>query len=159
MNKGGSQMKIIEYETQYQDAILEISLEWLNKYDILEEVDIEMLKYPERILEKDGHIFLAQEEDGEISGMVMLENHGESCEVLKFGVREIYQGRGIGRKLMREAIHAAKAEGKKKLTLCSNHQLSSALHLYQEIGFCYVDRVSSCFVMSDVFMEMDLGLK
>lgn len=152
-------MKIIEYETKYQDAILEISLEWLNKYDVLEEVDIEMLKYPERILEKDGHIFLAQEEDGEISGMVMLENHGESCEVLKFGVREIYQGKGIGRKLLSAAIHAARAEEKKKLTLCSNHQLSSALHLYQEMGFCYVESMPSCFVMSDVFMELDLGPK
>lgn len=152
-------MKIIEYETKYQDAILEISLEWLNKYDVLEEVDIEMLKYPERILGKNGHIFLAQEEDGEISGMVMLENHGESCEVLKFGVREIYQGRGIGRKLLSAAIHAARAEEKKKLTLCSNHQLSSALHLYQEMGFCYVENMPSCFVMSDVFMELDLGPK
>ncbi len=150
-------MKIIEYEPQHQQTILNISLEWLNRYNVLEEVDIEMLTHPERILKTKGHIFLAQGEDGEIAGMVMLENRGDSDEVLKFGVLETFQGRGIGRQLMSEAIRAARAEGKKKLTLCSNHQLSAALHLYQEMGFRYIDRVESCFAMSDVFMELNLS--
>lgn len=149
-------MKIIEYQAQYKDAILDISLEWLNKYDVLEEVDFEMLTHPERILDNGGHIFLAQDEDDKILGMVMMEDNGESCELLKFGVREICQGRGVGRQLISEAICMARAEGKQKVTLCSNHQLSAALHLYQEMGFCYVDYVENHFALSDIFMELIL---
>ncbi len=149
-------MKIIEYEPQHQAVILNISLEWLNRYNVLEEIDIEMLTHPERILEAKGHIFLAQEEDGEISGMVMLENRGESYELLKFGVRETCQGKGIGGQLLSQAIRVARDEGKRKLTLCSNHQLSAALYLYEKMGFSYVDCAGSCYAMSDVFMELDL---
>ena len=43
--------KIIQYSPQYKHDLLEISLEWLNKYNILEDVDIQMLTHPEEIIQ------------------------------------------------------------------------------------------------------------
>ena len=41
------QPKIIQYSSQYKKDLLEISLEWLNKYNILEDIDIQMLTHPD----------------------------------------------------------------------------------------------------------------
>ena len=44
-------MKIIPYHAAYQAALPEISLAWLKQYDILEDLDVEMVNHPERILD------------------------------------------------------------------------------------------------------------
>ena len=61
-----------------------------------------------------GRVLLARWGE-EIVGMVMLELQGEGqCELLKFGVKEAYRGRGIGTALMEAALQAARDAGQKK---------------------------------------------
>ena len=52
-------MKIIPYHAAYQAALPEISLAWLKQYDILEDLDVEMVNHPEQILDSGGHVLLA----------------------------------------------------------------------------------------------------
>ena len=134
-------MKIIPYEPVYLPALPEISLAWLKQYDILEDLDVEMVNHPERILDAGGQVLLAVKDvrsadhpAEDVLGMVMLENNGDSGEILKLGVRENARGQGIGRALMEAVLEIAKKEGKHKLTLSSNHQLTSALRLYESKG-------------------------
>ena len=47
-------MKIIPYHAAYQAALPEISLAWLKQYDILEDLDVEMVNHPEQILDSGG---------------------------------------------------------------------------------------------------------
>ena len=48
----------------------------------------------------------------------------------------------------------AKKEGKYKLTLSSNHQLTSALRLYESMGFTYTTCDTPHFELSDIYMEL-----
>lgn len=149
-------MKIIGYTEEYKDVLTEISVEWLKRYDLLEDVDIEMVSNPDRMIEEGGGVFLAQEDDGEIIGMVMVEDQGDVCEILKLGVRESARGRGAGQKLMEAAIEDIRSKGKKKAVLCTNHKLASARHLYENLGFQYVDYEKNHFELSDICMELIL---
>lgn len=149
-------MKIIEFRPEYRAALIDISLEWLKKYDVLEDVDVEMVSHPEKILDCGGHIFLAQTDAGEIVGMIMVENQGDCCELLKLGVRESAQGKGAGKKLIDAAVGIARQEGKKKVVLCSNHKLKAALHLYEKAGFRYTAYAQNHFALSDISMELIL---
>lgn len=149
-------MKIIEYRQEFKPVLLDISLQWLNRYDLLEDIDVEMLTHPEHILDSGGHIFLAEQQDGQIIGMVMLEPRGSSCELLKLGVLESARGQGAGAMLLDAAISCAEEEGFEKITLCSNHQLEAALKLYESRGFWYIDYEERQFQLSDVAMELML---
>lgn len=134
----GRGFTIIDYEDRYKQALEEISLPWLLEYDLLEPVDLEMLAEPHRFLSGGGRVLLARWGE-EIVGMVMLELQGKGqCELLKFGVKEAYRGRGIGTALMEAALQAARDTGQKKAVLTSNHQLREALRLYERFGFKYV---------------------
>ena len=108
-------MKIIPYHAAYQAALPEISLAWLKQYDILEDLDVEMVNHPEQILDSGGHVLLAVNDTlsaahpaQDVLGMVMLENNGDSGEVLKLGVRENARCRGIGSVLMDAVVEIAK---------------------------------------------------
>ena len=137
----GRGFTIIDYEDRYKQALEDISLPWLLEYDLLEPVDLEMLaRWGE-----------------EIVGMVMLELQGKGqCELLKFGVKEAYRGRGIGTALMEAALQAARDAGQKKAVLTSNHQLREALRLYERFGFKYVTYSDKWFQLSDIRMEREL---
>ena len=60
----------------------------------------------------------------------------------------------IGRALMEAVVEIAKKEGKHKLTLSSNHQLTSALRLYESMGFTYTTCDTPHFELSDIYMEL-----
>ena len=110
----GRGFTIIDYEDRYKQALEDISLPWLLEYDLLEPVDLEMLAEPHRFLSGGGRVLLARWGE-EIVGMVMLELQGKGqCELLKFGVKEAYRGRGIGTALMEAALQAARDAGQRK---------------------------------------------
>lgn len=147
---------IIDYEPRYKKALLDISLPWLEGNDILEPADLEQLEHPERVLETGGRIFLAMA-DGEPVGMMMLEVFGEGvAEPFKFGVKEAYRNRGIGKALMRKTIEAAEELGVHTLVLTSHHSLKAALHVYESFGFRYEHHDNVAFALSDIEMKMDL---
>ena len=140
----GRGFTIIDYEDRYKQALEDISLPWLLEYDLLEPVS------------GGGRVLLARWGE-EIVGMVMLELQGKGqCELLKFGVKEAYRGRGIGTALMEAALQAARDAGQKKAVLTSNHQLREALRLYERFGFKYVTYSDKWFQLSDIRMEREL---
>ena len=150
-------IEIVEYDNKYNQELMDISMEWLLKYDLLEDADYIMLRNPkEEVIDKGGHIFFAKL-NGEIVGTVALDRmNEEECEVLKFGVKESAQGNGIGTILMEKLLEVAKEEGYKKVHLCSNHELESALYIYKKLGFEFVPFKDSRFEISDIMMELNL---
>lgn len=147
---------IQDYEDQYRDALLDISLPWLEGNDILEPADIDQLTHPERVLAAGGRIFLAMAE-GKPVGMMMLEPFGDgTAEPFKFGVLEAYRNRGIGKALMEATIDAAQAMGVHTLVLTSHHSLKAALHIYESYGFTYEDHDHVTFELSDIAMRKEL---
>lgn len=147
---------LIDYEPRYKQSLLDISLPWLKENDILEDADFEQLENPERILETGGRIFLARAGE-EIVGMMMLELFGNGvAEPFKFGVKEPWRNRGIGKALMQKTVDTARELGVHTLVLTSHHSLKAALHVYESFGFQYAEHDNVAFALSDIMMKKEL---
>lgn len=150
-------VKIVDYSPEYKHEFLDISMQWLKKYDLLEDMDFVILKNPEEIVRNGGHIFFAQYGGKVIGTVAMAVVDDDVCEILKYGVREEYQGLGAGRLLMERVIFTAREEGRKNLTLTSNHKLEKALKIYESFGFVYAPYEDTKYELSDVKMELELS--
>ena len=147
---------IRDYRDEDKDALMEISLPWLEENDILEPADIEQLSHPERVLSAGGRILMAETEARPV-GMMMLEPFGNGvAEPFKFGVLEPYRNRGMGKALMEATIDAARAMGVHTLVLTSHHSLKAALHIYESYGFRYEEHDHVAFELSDIAMKKEL---
>jgi GNAT superfamily N-acetyltransferase len=148
-------IEIIPYENHYQPVFKQLNLEWLDKYNLTESHDLMVLDDPQgTILDQGGFIWLAKD-DVVIAGTAAIMNEGHGIfELAKMSVSPAYQGRGISKLLIETCIVKAKETGAKKLLLYSNHQLLTALKLYEKYGFRHVEVTDSPFKTADVMMEL-----
>ena len=148
------EIKIVNFEERHLEDFKRISYQWLNKFDLLEPVDIEMLDNPkENIIDKGGYIFMA-EVDGVTAGTLSLGYCDDKVyELLKMGVDEKYQGMGIAALLLKETMKKAKEVNADKVILYTNHLLSPALHLYEKFGFKVLELDKNKYDEADIKME------
>ena len=142
-------------------AFRDLNLAWLNAYFHVEPKDAATLSNPQgTILAPGGEIFVAESENGTVTGCVaLLPMANGSYEVAKMAVAREVQGRGVGRKLLAAAVDWARAQGAKRLYLESNSRLAPALRLYESAGFRHLskeERTVSPYARADVFMELRL---
>ena len=152
-----TKVKIIEYSYQYQQEFKSLNLEWLDKYNLTESHDLMVLDDPQgTILDRGGFIWLAIDNDKLVGSAALMKEHEGEYELAKMAVTATYRGRGISKQLIETCLNKAKEIGAKKLSLFSNHQLLTALKLYEKYGFRHVEVKDSPFETADVKMELDL---
>ena len=150
-------MEIIEYETKYQPDFKRLNLEWLDKYDLAESRDLEMLDDPEgEIIKTGGCIFLIKEDGAIIGTAGLLKEHDDEFELVKMTVDPQCRGKGISKLLMDHCLQKARTLNAKKIILYSNSRLKTALKLYEKYGFQYLEVKDAPFVTADVKMELAL---
>jgi N-acetylglutamate synthase-like GNAT family acetyltransferase len=149
-------IEIIGYEEKYHSEFKRLNLEWLDKYNLTESHDLMVLNDPNgTILDHGGFIWLAKAGD-EIIGSAALMNEGHGIfELAKMSVTKNWQGKGISKILIETCLKKARELEVKKLTLFSNHQLETALKLYEKYGFKNVEVKDSPFETADVKMELE----
>lgn len=148
-------MKIINYESKYQQEYKSLSLEWLYENNLYEDVDGEMLDNPKKeVLDKGGFIYLAKIGDQIVGTVTILPVEERVFEILKLGVSKNHQGLGIGRKLMEFCIEKAKLLNAEKIILETNTKLKSAIRLYSKLGFKEIVHLNTKYEMSDFKMEL-----
>lgn len=82
-----------------------------------------------------GECFVA-EEDGSILGeYVLLPTRPETIEIVNIAVAEHCHGKGIGKKLVNDAIKRAKERGYKTIEIGTGNSSVGQLALYQKCGF------------------------
>lgn len=148
---------IISFEKKYQPDFKKLNLDWLDKYNLTEAHDLEILDHPEeKVIAGGGCIFLAM--DGErVVGTAGLAKEQEGIyELVKMAVDPSWQGRGISKILLERCLEEAKKLRAKKIFLFSNSQLITALKLYEKYGFRHVDVTDSPLLTADVKMELSL---
>jgi len=149
---------IVSWEDCFAGDFKDISVAWLEEFDLLEPIDLEMLDNPHRdILEPGGQIFFALEGDVVLGTCGMQPVEPGVFEVIKLGVRPEYRGRGAGKLLLEACLDWAKAQKARKVVLYSNSRLQSALRLYQRCGFIPIPYVPGHYAVSDVQMEQFLS--
>jgi len=84
----------------------------------------------------DGGAFRILECDGQIAGSYGLYpvTH-QRCELRKMYLLPELKGRGLGKKMMEDALRVAKDMGFVEMTLETNSRLKEALGLYKKHGF------------------------
>ena len=150
-------IQIIEYNNQYQDDFRRLNLEWLDMYNLTESHDLMVLDDPQgTVLDRGGFIWLATDDNKVVGSAALMKEHEGVFELAKMAVTSGYRGRGISKQLIETCLQKAKEISAKKLTLFSNHQLLTALKLYEKYGFYYVAVEDSPFKTADVKMELVL---
>tara|TARA_R110000868_G_scaffold142045_2_gene359123 strand:+ start:5826 stop:6308 length:483 start_codon:yes stop_codon:yes gene_type:complete len=152
------ELQITAYESKYHQEYKRLSIEWLEKYDLLEPADMPMLDFPkEEILDKGGSIFLAHY-DNTIVGTISIVKEGKNnFEILKLGVNSDYQGLGIGRKLMVHCLDICKKSHAEAIILETNTKLLSAITLYKSLGFKEIPLTDLMYQTADYKMELILS--
>lgn len=149
-------IEIIDYNDKYQPDFKRMNLAYLDKYNLTETHDLQILDDPKgTVIRNNGFLWLAKAGE-EIVGSVGIMNEGHGIfELIKMCVTENWRGRGISKLLMETCLGKVMELGGKKLILFSNHQLKTALKLYEKYGFKNVAVTDSPFVTADVKMELE----
>ncbi len=150
-------IELISYENKYQPDFKRLNLEWLDKYNLTESHDLEILNDPEgTVIARGGCIFLAKEGEKIIGTAGLWKESEEEYELIKMGVEAAYRGKGISKLLLERCLSEAKKSGAQKIILYSNSQLKTALSLYEKYGFRHVPVTGAPFLTADVKMELSL---
>lgn len=150
-------VEIRDYEDRFAEAFRRMNLEWLDKYGLTESHDLQVLDDPRgTIINRGGFIFLAIQGDEPVGSAALIKEGENHFELAKMSVVPAFRGQGISKLLIERCIRKAQELEVKQLFLFSNHQLTSAIQLYEGFGFRHVPVVDSPFATADVRMELDL---
>jgi N-acetylglutamate synthase-like GNAT family acetyltransferase len=147
-------ISIIDFETKYAADFKRLNLEWLDKYDLTEPADINMLNnYQQEILDTGGVIFLAKAGEEIVGTAALVQESVGEFELAKMAVTVAFQGKGISKLLIEKCLEAARQLNATRFFLLSSTKLATALSLYEKYGFMYVPVTNSHYATADVMME------
>jgi DNA-binding MarR family transcriptional regulator/N-acetylglutamate synthase-like GNAT family acetyltransferase len=130
------EVRLLDYQPHYQPDFKRLNVRWIEQYFRVEEADLKALDHPdEYILQRGGHILLAEYQGQIIGTCALLKMDDSTYELAKMAVSPTVQGLGIGFRLGQAAIDKARNLGAKKLYLESNTKLMPAIQLYHKLGF------------------------
>ena len=151
------QVEIIPYTNAYKSIFRSMNLEWLDAYHLTESHDLMVLDDPKGyIIDRGGVIYLAKSNDEIVGSAGLMKENDEVYELAKMFVAKQFRGKGISKLLLEKCIAKAIELKAKKIFLFSNHQLKTALDLYEKYGFRHVEVKDSPFETADVKMELIL---
>jgi len=151
------QIEIILYADEHAGAFRQLNLEWLEKYNLTESHDLEVINDPKgTILDRGGHIYMAKTKDGAVGSAALVKTGNGEYELAKMAVAPAWQGKGISKLLLEKCLDKARQLNAEKIILFSNHQLRAAIGLYEKYGFRHIAVTGSPFETADIKMELVL---
>ena len=151
-------VRIIDYQDKHHEAFRKLNLEWLEKYNLAESHDLEVLDDPKStILDRGGVIYMAEDNDQLVGSAALIKEEEGVYELAKMAVDPGWRGLGISKLLIEKCLDTARSLNAKKVTLYSNSQLQTALNLYKKYGFYHIPNENSPYVTADVRMELNLA--
>jgi GNAT superfamily N-acetyltransferase len=149
--------RIIPYTDNHASAFKAINLEWLEKYNLLESPDIQILDDPRgTIINPGGVIYLAEDHGAIIGSAALIYEHDGIYELAKMTVVPAWRGKGVSKMLLEKCLDSARSLQAKKVILFSNDQLQTAIALYMRYGFTNIPVTDSPFTTANVKMELHL---
>lgn len=151
-------VEIIDYAPQYKENFKNLNMEWMNQFKI-DSSQQALVEHPEeQIIQKGGYIFFA-EINGKIVGTAaLLRISNKLYEISNMAVTPSYQGKNIGKSLLKSAIDKAADVGAKQVFLITSTKLKASVEMYRTFGFreALFDPEMSMYEGSDVKMSMNL---
>jgi len=148
---------IIDYKDQYLEDFQRLNLEWLEKFDLVESHDLEILNHPkENVIDRGGFLFLLVEDNIVIGSAGIFKMNDKEYELIKMSVSPEHRGKKFGDMLLEKCIAKAKEMKASKIILFSNSNLQTAIRLYERFGFKHMEVVDTPFKTADIKMELSL---
>ena len=148
---------IIDYEDKYIKDFQRLNLEWLEKFNLTESHDLEILNYPrENVIDRGGFLFLLIEDNIVIGTAGIFKINDTEYELIKMSVAPEHRGKKFGDMLLEKCIAKAKEVKATKMILFSNSNLQTAIRLYEKFGFKHVEVIDAPFETADIKMELSL---
>jgi len=136
-------IEIINYSPDYRNDFRWLNAAWLNAFFRIEAEDNRLLNNPEtEILRKGGVIIFARQGKSIIGTGALLHIDQNICELTKMAVKPEFQGKQVGRKILRSLIGEARRKNYAKMILLTSEKLNKALSLYRSEGFTYSNEAS-----------------
>ena len=131
------QISIVDFSPEFAPYFDSINSQWIEKMFVLEEVDKQVLRYPQHnIIDKGGRIWFAIHPTMGVVGTCALLKKQEGCfELTKMGVLENARGLKVGEILLQHVIQQAVLMKPECLFLLTNADCEAAIHLYEKNGF------------------------
>lgn len=123
---------------KWELSFKEINLEWLSAYFSVTPADLDQLENPHRIIDEGGTILFILVDGIAVGTLALVCKTDGSMELAKMGVLSGFRGKGLGRRLISEAIEIANASCAKGLYLDTVEVLKPAITLYESVGFIRV---------------------
>jgi len=148
---------IVDYDKQYLKDFQQLNLEWLEKFNLVESHDLEILDHPqENVIDNGGFLWLLKEDDTIVGSAGIFKINDKEYELIKMSVEPKHRGKKFGNMLLEKCISKAKEVNASKLILFSNSNLQTAIRLYEKFGFKHVEATNAPFKTADVKMELSL---
>jgi putative acetyltransferase len=156
-----AEINIRQFQPGDAAAFRRLNEEWITRFFRIEPKEALIMADPQKtILDKGGRIFFATAGERCVGCCGLIRLKDREFEVAKMAVEPVFQGSGIGRRLLRAVIEEARTAGAQRLYLETNHALTPAIRLYESLGFKHIaaDRIiPSAYVRADVYMELILA--
>ena len=126
--------------------------------------DAEVLAMSQHYHTQDRARYFVARVNGQVAGgcgIASFSNDGSVCELRKLFLLPAYRGQGVGKALTLEALAFARAQGYQHCYLDTLSGMTSAIALYETLGFYHLDAPLPEAIHSgcDVWMLKDLGEK
>lgn len=146
-----------EAEFAAAKSLVRAYVDWLGEDLSYQDFAAEMAGFPEKYLPPRGEILLARVGDA-IAGVVCLQPlGGDICEMKRMWTDPAHRGLGIGRRLAGAIVDAAGARGYRLIRLDTLARLTSAVALYESIGFRRIPAYYHNPTEDAIYMELDLS--
>ena len=134
-------LNIVSYKKKYKADFEKLNREWIEEFFQMEDEDFYTLQNPESyVIEKNGEIFFALYDQKVIGTAAMIPFSDGVFELAKMAVMKSFQGRGVGKLLLKRCILFAQERQADEIFLLTNDVLKPALNLYLSCGFKIRDK-------------------
>ena len=129
-------MEIIKYnyESYLKNAFIEMNKGWIERLFKLEEEDLRVFSKIDDYIKDGGNIYFTLDNNLPIACIMVLPLDNDTCEIVKFAVKDGYANRGAGSFVLRYAMDEIRKKYKRAI-IATNTKCKEAIHLYLKYGF------------------------
>ncbi|MBA3647448.1 MAG: GNAT family N-acetyltransferase [Chitinophagales bacterium] len=154
-------INIFEFEPHLQPHFERLNREWIEKYFVMEPVDVEVVTHPQQLIIDHGGTILFASLNEEVVGTVALKKvNDDEYELCKMAVNEKARGYHVGLKLGEAALKKARMMGARKVILYSQRTFNNsiAINLYYRLGFKEIALEKGGYDRCDIKMLYDFEI-
>jgi GNAT superfamily N-acetyltransferase len=157
-SRDSTEICLVEYRPELRHELERLNRLWLEAHSLLEPVDLEYLKEPERhILAGGGQVFFAMQGPAVVGTCAAIRISSSTFELAKLSVDPSARGKGLGRRLCETVLRYATRRGAAEIVLTSHTGLVEAIRLYESIGFQHAPLPADLrYETANVFMRLTL---